>query len=67
MELLGSLGRASDLLRFEGLCIVSAQVCLGYYMGVSEKYCTLFGGPYHKDPTIQGTILGAPIFGNAHI
>ena len=24
---------------------------------------TLFRGPYHKDPTIQGTILGSPIFG----
>ena len=27
---------------------------------------TLFWGPYHKDPTIQGTILGPPIFGNSH-
>ena len=25
---------------------------------------TLFWGPYNKDPTIQGTILGPPIFGN---
>ena len=24
-------------------------------------------GPYHKDPTIWGTILGTPIFGNSHI
>ena len=28
---------------------------------------TLFWGPYDKDPTIQGTILGSPIFGNSHI
>ena len=29
---------------------------------------TLFWGPYNKDPTIQGTILGSPtIFGNSHI
>ena len=28
---------------------------------------TLFGGPYSKDPTIQGTILGSPVFGNSHI
>ena len=25
---------------------------------------TLFWGPYNKDPTIQGTVLGSPIFGN---
>ena len=25
------------------------------------------GGPYNKDPTIWGTILGSPIFGNSHI
>ena len=31
-------------------------------MGVSEIKDTLFGGPYNKDPTIQGTILGSPIF-----
>ena len=28
---------------------------------------TLFWGPYNKDPTIEGTILGPPIFGNSHI
>ena len=28
---------------------------------------TLFWGPYNKDPTIQGTILGSPFFGNPHI
>ena len=28
---------------------------------------TLFGGPYSKDPTISGTILGSPIFGNSQI
>ena len=28
---------------------------------------TFFGGPYNKDPTIQGTILGSSIFGNSHI
>ena len=28
---------------------------------------TLFWGPYNKDPTIEGTILGSPIFGNPHI
>ena len=27
---------------------------------------TLFWGPYNKDPTIEGTILGSPIFGNSH-
>ena len=28
---------------------------------------TLFWGPYNKDPTMQGYILGSPVFGNAHI
>ena len=37
------------------------------YMGVSENRGTLFWGPYNKDPTISGTILGSPIFGNSHI
>ena len=27
---------------------------------------TFFWGPYNKDPTIQGAILGSPIFGNSH-
>ena len=36
-------------------------------MGVSKNQGTLCGGPYNKDPTIQGTILGSPIFGNSHI
>ena len=35
------------------------------HMGVSENWDTLFGGPYNKDPTIQGAILGSPIFGNS--
>ena len=26
---------------------------------------TRFGGPYNKDPTIEGTIFGSPIFGNS--
>ena len=25
------------------------------------------GSAYNQDPTIQGTILGSPIFGNSHI
>ena len=37
-----------------------------FYMGVSEIRGTLFWGPYNKAPTIQGTILGFPIFGNFH-
>ena len=28
---------------------------------------TLFWGPYNKDPTMKGTILGSPIFGNPHL
>ena len=31
-------------------------------MGASENK-----GPYNKDPTISGTILGSPISGNPHI
>ena len=28
---------------------------------------TLFGGPYNTDPTISGTTLGPPLFGNPHV
>ena len=37
------------------------------HMGVSENRGTLFGGPYNKDLTFWGTILGSPSFGNSHI
>ena len=36
-------------------------------MGVSENQGYLILGPYNKDPTIWGTILGSPVFGNSHI
>ena len=36
-------------------------------MGLSEDEGTLFWGPYNKDPTIKGTILGSPILGSPHI
>ena len=37
------------------------------HMGVSENKGYLFWGPYNKNPTIYGTILRSPIFGNSHI
>ena len=36
-------------------------------VGLSENSGTLFWGPYNKDPTVQGTGLGSPIFGNPNI
>ena len=36
-------------------------------VGTSENRGTLFWGPSNKDPTISGTILGSPIFGNSHV
>ena len=36
-------------------------------MGVSENRGYLNLGPYDKDPTIYGAILGSPTFGNPHI
>ena len=27
----------------------------------------VLGGPYNKDPTISGIILGSLIFGNSHV
>ena len=39
-------------------------------MGVSENqgYCgTLLWGPYNKDSTNYGTLLGYPVFGNSHM
>ena len=32
-----------------------------------KKGVPYLGGPYNKDPTIEGTIFGSPIFGNSHI
>ena len=37
------------------------------HLGVSDIRGTLHWGPYNKDPTIEGTILGCLIFGNFHI
>ena len=37
-------------------------------MGLSGKIrVPSFGGPYNKDPTIWGSILGSPIFGNPNM
>ena len=33
------------------------------YMGVSQNYGYLFGGPNNKDYSILGSILGSPYFG----
>ena len=33
------------------------------YMGVPKNYGYLFGGPYNKDYSILGSILGSPYFG----
>ena len=33
------------------------------YMGVSQNWGYLFGGPYNKDYSILGSILGSPYFG----
>ena len=35
--------------------------------GSFRKLGYLIWGPYNKDPTIKGTILGSPIFGNSHV
>ena len=36
-------------------------------VGVSHNKGTLNWGPYHKDPTIWGTIFGTPIFGSPQV
>ena len=33
------------------------------YLGVSQNWGYLFGGPYNKDYSILGSILGSPYFG----
>ena len=39
-----------------------------YYLGVSENRGYLILGVLsNKDPTIYGTILGSPTFGNPHV
>ena len=40
--------------------------CIGHIWEFPKIKGTLFWDPY-KDPTISGTILGSPIFGNSHI
>ena len=37
------------------------------YMEVSQNYGYLLGGPYNKDYSILGSILGCPILGNYHM
>ena len=37
------------------------------YENFRKQGVPYFGGPYNKDPTIWGTILRSPIFGNPHI
>ena len=53
----------------EGLELGGALDCRRVYIGVSDKkgYLHYFGVLKNKDPTIQGTILGSPIFGNPPI
>ena len=47
---------------------VRAQVCMYVCMWEFPNIRGyLIWGPYNKDPTIQGTILGSPIFGNSHV
>ena len=36
-------------------------------LGVSKNWDALFWGPDNKDPTVQGPILGSPIFGSRHL
>ena len=54
--------------------VISTNIATTLIAGISTinqrtlmPKCTLFWGPYNKDPTIWGTILGSPIFGNHHI
>ena len=54
--------------KYMGLaCFVQPHCTARTDMGLSENWGTLFGGPYNKDPTIEGTILGSPIIGNPHM
>ena len=48
--------------RFSTLCF--AEQCVKFIWDFPKVRGTLFWGPYNKDPTISGSILGSPIFGN---
>ena len=52
-----------------GFLAKASQDSKGYIinMGVSEIRRYLILGPYTKDPTILGSILEFPIFGNSHM
>ena len=39
---------------------------LEFQMGVSESKAYLTWGPYTKDPTTKGAVLGSPVFGDSH-
>ena len=41
--------------------LVAEAVSIWEFPKIGVPY---FGGPYNKDPTIQGAISGSPIFGN---
>ena len=42
--------------------VVDAGAYIGIY-GVSPNWGYLFGGPYNKDCSVLGSILGSPYFG----
>ena len=48
---------------------IAPKKCLAEHVPIREFpniRGTLFGGPYNKDATIMGTILGSPILKNPH-
>ena len=54
------------VLQSSGLVIIFANIVyihIYIYMGVSQNYGYLFGGPCNKDYSIWGPILGSPYFG----
>ena len=38
-----------------------------FYLGVSQNYGYLLGGPHNKDYSILRSILGSPYLGNYHL
>ena len=46
---------------------IDAHTHVYIYMGVSQNYGYLFGGPHNEDYSIFWSILGFPILGKYHI
>ena len=46
--------------------MAGTMIFYGVYGGFPKTSSTFWGGPYHKDYSLLGSILGSPYSGNYH-